>query len=104
MGLYFHRQAVDTATPTGKLFFTLLSGVAELERELIRERVVAGLERARRKGKRLGRPPKLTPRLRQKIVAAREAGKPMRQIARELGVSAAAVHSVVGGGGTGANR
>ncbi len=101
VGLYFHRQAVDTTTPTGKLFFTVLSGVAEFERELIRERVVAGLDRARRKGKRLGRPPKVTPRMRRKIVAAREAGMPMRQIARELGVSAATVHGVVGGAGAG---
>ena len=44
----------------GRLFFTVLSGVAEFERELIRERVVAGLDRARRNGKRLGRPRTVT--------------------------------------------
>ena len=49
VGLYFHRQAVDTTTPTGKLFFTVLSGVAEFERELIRERVMRSSHGRRRK-------------------------------------------------------
>jgi len=47
---------VDTSTPTGKLVFTVLGAVAELERSLIAERVKAGLRNARAKGKRLGRP------------------------------------------------
>lgn len=49
-------EGVDTSTPAGKLVFTVLGAVAELERSLIRERVKAGLRNARAKGKRIGRP------------------------------------------------
>jgi len=52
-------EQVDTSTPTGKMVFTVLGAVAELERSLIVERVKAGLRNARAKGKRLGRPPKV---------------------------------------------
>src|SRR6266403_2343403 len=51
-------EQVDTSTPTGKMTFTVLGAVAELERSLIGERVRAGLRYARAKGKRLGRPTK----------------------------------------------
>src|ERR1700680_1245962 len=51
-------EQVDTSTPTGKMVFTVLGAVAELERNLIVERVRAGLRHARAKGKRLGRPKK----------------------------------------------
>jgi len=46
---------VDTGTPQGKFFFTIIGAFAELEREMIRERVFAGLERAKKEGKQLGR-------------------------------------------------
>lgn len=49
-------ESVDTTTPAGKMVFTVLGAVAELERSLIAERVRAGLRNARAKGKRLGRP------------------------------------------------
>ncbi len=49
-------QAIDTSGPMGKLVFSVLAAIAEFERELIRERVVAGMREARRKGKHCGRP------------------------------------------------
>ena len=49
-------ESIDTSTPVGKMVFTILGAVAEMERSLIRERVQAGLARARREGKRFGRP------------------------------------------------
>jgi len=49
-------EAVDTSTPMGKMIFTILGAVAELERNLITERVAMGIERARKQGKALGRP------------------------------------------------
>jgi DNA invertase Pin-like site-specific DNA recombinase len=49
-------EGVDTSTPTGKMIFTVLGAVAELERSLIRERVKAGLRNAKAKGKHIGRP------------------------------------------------
>jgi len=51
-------EQVDTSTPTGKMVFTVLGAVAELERALIVERVKAGMRNARAKGKRIGRPPR----------------------------------------------
>jgi len=50
-------QDIDTTTPSGRLLFTVLAGVSELELDLIRERTKDGLARARAEGKRLGRPP-----------------------------------------------
>src|SRR5215831_4461058 len=50
-------EQVDTSTPTGKMVFTVLGAVAELERSLIGERVRMGLQNAVRRGKKLGRPP-----------------------------------------------
>jgi len=49
-------EQMDTSTPTGKMIFTVLGAVAELERSLIAERVRAGIRNARAKGKKLGRP------------------------------------------------
>lgn len=77
-------EQMDTSTPTGKMVFTVLGAVAELERSLIAERVRAGLRNARAKGKRLGRPPKSLDSGR--IAALRAQGSGWRAIARELGV------------------
>jgi DNA invertase Pin-like site-specific DNA recombinase len=57
IGFVSLREQIDTSTPTGKMVFTILGSVAELERSLIGERVKAGLRNAKAKGKRLGRPP-----------------------------------------------
>lgn len=50
------RESIDTSTPTGKMIFTILGAVAELERSTIRERVIAGQRAAKRRGVRFGRP------------------------------------------------
>jgi len=54
--LYSAKQSIDTASPSGRLTYQVLGAVAEFEREMLRERVRAGLQQARRSGKRLGRP------------------------------------------------
>jgi DNA invertase Pin-like site-specific DNA recombinase len=54
--LYLHRQGIDTTTPGGKAMYQMLGVFSEFERELIRERVLAGMARARSQGKHLGRP------------------------------------------------
>jgi DNA invertase Pin-like site-specific DNA recombinase len=78
-------ENVDTSTPTGKMVFTVLGAVAELERSLIVERVKAGLRNARAKGKKLGRP--RTPVDDSKVKELRDSGTSWRAIARELGLS-----------------
>ncbi len=83
-------EQVDTSTPTGKMIFTVLGAVAELERSLIAERVRAGLRNARAKGKRLGRPRKgLDPAM---ISRLRAEGASWRAVGRALGVSAATAY------------
>ncbi len=93
--LYLHQQGLDTTTPAGRAMFGMLGVFAEFERAMIQERVRAGLARARARGKRLGRPKKATPMTIRKIGAARDAGKSMRAIAQELGISASLVHAVI---------
>jgi len=54
--LFLHQQAIDTTMPAGRMFFHVTGAFAEFERDMIRSRVNAGLDRARAKGVRLGRP------------------------------------------------
>ena len=75
-------EQVDTSTPTGKMVFTVLGAVAELERSLIAERVKAGLRNARAKGKRLGRPRVIVDATR--IATLRAHGRSWREITAEL--------------------
>jgi DNA invertase Pin-like site-specific DNA recombinase len=77
-------EQMDTSTPTGKMVFTVLGAVAELERSLIVERVRAGLRNARAKGKRLGRPRIAVDAVR--IGRLRAQGLSWANIAAELGV------------------
>jgi DNA invertase Pin-like site-specific DNA recombinase len=78
-------ESLDTATPAGRMVFTVLGAVAELERSLIVERVRAGLRNARSKGKHLGRPRR--PLDAAKVASLRSQGVSWRKIARQLGVS-----------------
>jgi DNA invertase Pin-like site-specific DNA recombinase len=83
-------EQMDTSTPTGKLIFTVLGAVAELERSLIVERVRAGLRNARAKGRKLGRPRVSVDAV--KVAALRAQGHSWPKIARELGVSVGTVY------------
>lgn len=92
-------ESLDTATPAGRMVFTVLGAVAELERSLIAERVRAGLRNARAKGKQLGRP-------RVPVDAARVSrlhaqGRSIREIADELGYSRSLVHKTLANGESG---
>jgi DNA invertase Pin-like site-specific DNA recombinase len=78
-------ESVDTSTPTGKMVFTVLGAVAELERGLIVERVKAGLCNARAKGKRLGRPSKGVDAF--KVIELRKQGLTWRRVGKQLGVA-----------------
>jgi DNA invertase Pin-like site-specific DNA recombinase len=77
-------EQLDTSTPAGKLVFTVLGAVAELERSLIVERVKSGLRNARAKGKRLGRPRVVVDAAR--ITALRNEGLSWAKIAKQMGV------------------
>ena len=83
-------QAIDTTTSAGRAMFGMLAVFAEFERDLIRERVIAGLRRAKALGKRVGRP--RTQVDRDQILALREAGLSYRVIGRRLRISPALAH------------
>lgn len=79
-------ESLDTATPAGRMVFTVLGAVAELERSLVAERVRAGLRNARAKGKRLGRPRVIVDAAQVRLL--RSQGRSWRSISREMGVAA----------------
>ena len=77
-------ESIDTSTPMGKMIFTVLGAVAELERNLIKERVHMGISRARKQGKRLGRPKRVFDREKAQTMLQ---SMSVREVARQLGVS-----------------
>ena len=83
-------ESIDTSTPMGKMVYTVIAAVAELERSLIGERVVMGINRAKVKGKRLGRPRGSKASLR-KIRKLKGKGLSVRDIAHQLNVSKSTV-------------
>jgi DNA invertase Pin-like site-specific DNA recombinase len=93
--LYLHQQALDTGTPAGRMLFGMLGVFGEFERAMIRDRVLAGLDRARRDNKRLGRPP-MTPFRIGQIKQALAEGRGVRETARLLKVSPAKVSEIKG--------
>jgi DNA invertase Pin-like site-specific DNA recombinase len=76
----------DTTTSHGRLMLTVLGGIAEFERDLIRARTGEGRERAKARGVKMGRKPKLTPRQRNEAQKRRDNGEPIREIARSYNV------------------
>ena len=87
LGIHFVSlsESLDTSTPAGKMVFTVLGAVAELERSLIVERVKAGLRNARAKGKRLGRPRVIVDA--RRIATLRKTGASWAMICRETGLT-----------------
>jgi Resolvase, N terminal domain len=91
--LFLHQQGLDTTTPAGKAMFQMLGVFAEFERSIIQERVRAGLQRAKREGKRLGRPP-IADKLAERIRAALAGGMSVRKTAAKFDVNPSIVQRV----------
>src|ERR1700729_92874 len=92
--LFLHQQGLDTSTTAGKAMFQMLGVFAEFERGIIRERVNAGLARARANGTKLGRRP-VKPAVEARIRQLRARGDGILKIARTLGVGTSVVQRVV---------
>jgi len=92
IGICSVRQGFDTSTSMGEIMFQFVGILSSWERSMIRERTLAGLERARREGKTLGRRKVTNDRMTAKIIELRSAKKSIREIASEVGVSTATVH------------
>jgi DNA invertase Pin-like site-specific DNA recombinase len=86
----------DTTTPHGRLMLTVLGGLAEFERELIRSRTGEGRARAKERGVRFGRPRKMTPHQRQEALQRLAAGETMADVARTYNVDATTIGRLLG--------
>jgi DNA invertase Pin-like site-specific DNA recombinase len=96
--LYLHRQALDTRTPSGRAMFQMLGVFAEFEREMIRERVKSGIERARRTGTKTGRAigrPKVSLEVERKVRALRRRKVGFVKIGRQLGIGTGTAKRIV---------
>jgi DNA invertase Pin-like site-specific DNA recombinase len=82
--LFIHQQALNTATPAGRMVFGIFSAISEFEREIIKSRIHAGLHRARLEGKRLGRPSNVNDAVKASVKVLREQGWSLHKIAKEL--------------------
>jgi DNA invertase Pin-like site-specific DNA recombinase len=85
VALVLHQQAIDTTTPAGRMFFQITGAFAEFERAMIRSRVKAGLDRAKARGVRLGRPT-IGPKVENAIRVRLTRGEGIKKVAREIGV------------------
>jgi DNA invertase Pin-like site-specific DNA recombinase len=86
-------DSADTSTPTGRMTFAVIAAMAQMEVELVRERTIAGLAAARRRGVKLGRKPVVFDI--EHAQGLRASGRTFRQIAAELKVSVGLVHRVL---------
>ena len=93
-GLYLHQQAIDTATPAGRAFLGMAAVFAEFERDMIRERVHAGLRTAKAKGLKLGRP-RIASATEERIRQLHAQGAGQLRIAKEAGCGVSAVRRVL---------
>jgi DNA invertase Pin-like site-specific DNA recombinase len=93
--LFFLQQGMDTTTPSGRMIFSVFGAIGEFERNLIRERVIAGQKRAVANGVKMGRPSKMNDGMRSAIQLLREKGMGIKQIARELKIGIGTVYSVI---------
>ena len=93
VGLFLHQQGLDTTTSAGKAMFQMLGVFAEFERGIIRERVNAGLARARANGTKLGRR-RVKPSMEARILELRDAGDGILKIGKKLGIGTSVVQRV----------
>jgi DNA invertase Pin-like site-specific DNA recombinase len=93
--LYFQQQGMDTSTHSGRMIFSVFGAIGEFERSLIKERVVAGQQRAKANGVKLGRPSKMNDGMKSAVKLLREKGMGIKQIARELQIGVGTVYSVM---------
>ena len=93
--LFVLNQNVDTSQIVGEFFFNIMNAVAQYEKDSIAERVVSGLQNARKKGRIGGRPTNLTPELEDKIIQLREKKLGLNKISAECKVSVPTIRKVL---------
>ena len=92
-----YQENIDTTSPAGKVLFTMIGAFAEFEREIIRERVMAGIRKAKAQGKRLGRPSVDTEKA-LRVKQLRRRGISLAEIARTVGIAKGSVFNLLSAG------
>jgi len=97
INLFIKNQNIDTSSIVGEFFFNIINSVAQYEKDLIKQRVVSGLENWKRNNpdKKLGRPSKLTPEVEDKILEMRSNKLGINKIAKACGVGSQAIYKVL---------
>ena len=93
--LYIHQSGVDTTTASGKMMFQLLSVFSEFERTLIRERVIAGQQRAKLEGKHIGRKTNVNDAVITAVYQLRQNNVPIKKIATDLKIGVGTVYKIL---------
>ena len=92
INLFFFREAINTETSSGKLMFSLFGVLAQWERSLLAERIISGQLRARKQGKKIGRPSTFNEGLMQAVKKLRENGMGIQAISRNLKIGVSSVY------------
>ena len=93
--LYIHQQGIDTATMTGKMMFQMCGVFAEFERNIIKERVKSGLDRAKKSGKTLGRPTNVSGNTKATVIELRNTGMSMNKICKTLSIGSGTLYRLL---------
>ena len=95
VGMYFHQQAIDTTTPSGRAMIQMAGVFASFEASMIKQRVLASHERARQEGKTIGRPSTISEGLIKSVQYMRKNNIGIKRIAKELGCGVGTVYKVL---------
>ena len=93
--LYIHQSGIDTSTASGKMMFGMLSVFSEFERSMIRERVIAGQQRAKAEGKHIGRKTNVNEGTLNAVKHLRENNVPIKRIAKDLHIGVGTVYKIL---------
>jgi DNA invertase Pin-like site-specific DNA recombinase len=93
--LFFMQQGMDTTTPSGRMIFSVFGAIGEFERNLIRERVIAGQLRAKASGTHIGRPTKMNEGVKSAVKLLRAKGVSIKQISKQLQIGVGTVYSAL---------
>jgi len=93
--LYIHQSGLDTSTASGKMMFQMIGVFSEFERSMIRERVIAGQQRAKAEGKHIGRKTNVTDGTVNAVKHMRENNVPIKRIAKDLHIGVGTVYKIL---------
>ena len=94
--ILIQKQGIDTSTSVGRLTFSLMASLGEYEKNLMRERIILGINRAKSQGKKLGRPSNMNDGMRNAIKILREKGMGIVSISKQLNCGVGTIYKVIG--------